>query len=195
MGRYLSLLILAAAAALSTTLLPQILALAVTLAGNFTSVLSNTRGQINLVMLVVLAWSIRADLSSAFIWAFVGGILIDLFSILPLGTSSAALLLVAYFANGVARQVYRVRIFTILAMTFLATVFIYAFSFAALLLLGNTYDPLMQLRLVLIPSLLYNLVVSVPVYALVRLVQRRVWAGGSGSRSALTRDTGDWTSP
>lgn len=194
MGRYLSILILGVAAAISTTILPQILALGVNLLGNLTPVLNNTRGQINLVMLVVLAWSIRADLSSAFVWAFVGGILIDLFSILPLGTSSAALLIIAYFVNGVARQIYRVRIFTIVAMALLASIFLYAFSFVALLLLGNHYDLPMQMRLVVIPTLLYNIVVAVPVYAIVRLVQRRVWAGRSGSTSALTFDAGARTS-
>lgn len=190
MGRYLSILILGVAAALSTTILPQLLALAVGLAGNITPVLSNTRGQINLVMLVALAWSVRADLSSAFIWAFIGGILIDLFSILPLGTSSAALLIIAYCANSIARQVYRVRIFTILALTFLATVFLYAYTFAALLLLGNEYDILAQMRLVLLPTLFYNLVACIPVYGLIRVVQRRVWAGGSQTGGSLTRPAG-----
>lgn len=190
MGRYLSILILGLAAALSTTILPQLLTLAVSLAGNVTPVLSNTRGQINLVMLVALAWSVRADLSSAFIWAFIGGILLDLFSILPLGTSSAALLIIAYFANGVARQVYRARVFTILAMTFLATVFLYAFTFAALLLLGNQYDFLAQIRMVLMPTLFYNLVVCIPVYGVIRVVQRRVWAGRPESSGGLTRTAG-----
>ncbi len=190
MGRYLSILILGVAAALSTTILPQLLALAVSLAGNITPAFGNTRGQINLVMLVVLAWSVRAELSSAFVWAFVGGILIDLFSILPLGASSAGLLIIAYFANGVARQVYRVRVFTILAMTLLATVFLYAFTFAALLLLGNQYDFLAQLRMVLLPTLFYNLVVCIPIYGLIRVVQRRVWAGGSEFAGSLTRAAG-----
>ena len=141
-------------------------------------------------MLVALAWSVRAELSSAFIWAFIGGILIDLFSILPLGTSSAALLIIAYVANGVARQVYRVRVFTILAMTVLATVFLFAFTFAALLLLGNEYDLLTQTRLVLMPTLLYNLVVCVPVYGMIRVVHRRVWTGRSETTGSLTRTAG-----
>jgi rod shape-determining protein MreD len=195
MGRYLSILILGAAAALSTTILPQLLAFVVSLAGNLTPALDNTRGQINLVMLVVLAWSIRAELSSAFVWAFIGGVLIDLFSILPLGTSSAGLLIIAYFANGVARQVYRVRIFTILAMTAVATIFFYAFSYVGLLLLGNSYDLMLQTRLVLIPSLLYNLVVCLPVYGLIRLVQRRVWTAGSETTGSLTRAGGVRLSP
>ena len=190
MGRYLSILILGVAAALSTAILPQLLALAVSLLGNVTPALNNTRGQINLVMLVALAWSVRAELSSAFIWAFIGGILIDLFSILPLGTSSAALLIIAYIANGVARQVYRVRVFTILAMTVLATVFLFAYTFAALLLLGNEYDLLTQMRLVLMPTLLYNLIVCVPVYGMIRVVQRRVWTGRSETTGSLTRAAG-----
>ena len=187
MGRYLSLLILAIAAVLSTSIVPRALDFMVALLGNLTPVLENTRGQINLVMLVVLAWSIRAELSSAFVWAFVGGVLIDLYSILPLGTTSAALMIIVYLANGFARQIYRIRVVTVVTMAALATVFMYSYTLIAVMLSGNNYDILMQIRLVLIPTILYNLAAAVPVYALVRVLQRRVWAGGSTGARPLTR--------
>ena len=101
MGRYLSILILGMAAALSTSIVPQMIGFGVAILGNVTPLLDNTRGQLNLVMLLVLSWSIRSDLTGGFIWAFVGGILIDLFSIFPLGTTSAALSVIVYMVNGV----------------------------------------------------------------------------------------------
>ena len=189
MGRYLSILILGVAAALSTSIVPQMVGLGVAILGNVTPILDHTRGQLNLVMLLVLAWSIRSDLAGAFIWAFVGGVLIDLFSILPLGTTSAALSVIVYMVNGVTRQLYRVRILTILAMTLLATVFFYTYTYFALLLSGHSYDIIMQIRLVLIPTILYNLVAVLPVYVLVRLMQRRLRANIQGTASALTHES------
>ena len=185
MGRYLSILILGMAAALSTSIVPQLIGFGVAILGNVTPLLDNTRGQLNLVMLLVLSWSIRSDLTGGFIWAFVGGILIDLFSIFPLGTTSAALSVIVYMVNGVTRQLYRVRIFTILAMTLMATIFFYTYTYFALLLGGHTYDIIMQVRLVLIPTILYNLVAILPVYVLVRLMQRRLQANMQGTTSGL----------
>ena len=189
MGRYLSILILGMAAALSTSIVPQMIGFGVAILGNVTPILDHTRGQLNLVMLLVLAWSIRSDLTGGFIWAFVGGILIDLFSIFPLGTTSAALSVIVYMVNGVTRQLYRVRIFTILAMTLMATIFFYTYTYFALLLGGHTYDIIMQIRLVLIPTILYNLVAVLPVYVLVRLMQRRLQANMQGTASGLSHES------
>ena len=187
MGRYLSLVILGIAAVLSTSILPRAIEFFVASLGNLTPILDNTRGQISLVMLVVVAWSIRAEISSALIWAFIGGILIDLFSILPLGTSSAGLIIIAYAANGFVRQIYRVRLLTIISTVFFASLGFYAYTYVALLVAGHSYDVLMQVRLVLIPTILYNLAAALPVYGFVRIVQRRVWKDDATAVSGLAR--------
>ena len=90
MGRYLSIVLLGVAAALSASLLPQVLSVVRALAGDALPWLQNTRGQLSLVMLLVLCWSLRAPLSEALTWALVGGLALDLLSVLPLGATSAA---------------------------------------------------------------------------------------------------------
>lgn len=186
MGRYLSLPILILATALSASILPQLLSFGVGLLGNVTPILSHTRGQFSLVMLLVLAWSIRSDLASGFVWALVGGILLDLYSALPIGTSAAALMIIVYAANGAAQQLYRMRIVTLLAMALLATVFFQAYTFVALLLLGLSYDIVLVIRLVFLPTVLYNLLGVLPVYAFVRLIQRRLRASAPSASGSLS---------
>lgn len=186
MGRYLSVPILVFATALSASILPQLVGFGVGLLGNVTPVLNNTRGQFSLVMLLVLAWSIRSDLLSGFIWALVGGILLDLYSAIPIGTSSAALMIIVYAANGAAQQLYRMRIVTLLAMTLFATLFFQVYTYVALLLLGLSYDILMVIRLVLIPTIIYNLVGALPTYAIVRLIQRRLRVNASSASTNLS---------
>ncbi len=192
MGRYLSVPILVFATALSASILPQLVGFGVGLLGNVTPILNNTRGQFSLVMLLVLAWSIRSDLVSGFVWALVGGILLDLYSAIPIGTSSAALMIIVYAANGAAQQLYRMRIVTLLAMTLLATLFFQVYTYCALLLLGLSYDILMVIRLVFIPTIIYNLVGALPTYAIVRLIQRRlrVNAPSSSTNLSLEADAG-----
>lgn len=186
MGRYLSVPILVFATALSASIMPQLVGFGVGLLGNVTPILNNTRGQLNLVMLLVLAWSIRADLLSGFVWALVGGILLDLYSAVPIGTSSAALMIIAYAANGAALQLYRMRIVTLLAMTLLATLFFHVYTYFALLLLGLSYDPLAAIQFVLIPTTVYNLAGALPIYATVRLIQRRLRVNATGSSTNLS---------
>ena len=192
MGRYLSVPILVFATALSASVLPQLVGFGVGLLGNVTPILNNTRGQFSLVMLLVLAWSIRSDLVSGFVWALVGGILLDLYSAIPIGTSSAALMIIVYAANGAAQQLYRMRIVTLLAMTLLATLFFQVYTYCALLLLGLSYDILMVIRLVFIPTIIYNLVGALPTYAIVRLIQRRLRfnAPSSSTNLSLEADAG-----
>ena len=174
MGRYLSIPILGLAAALSATIIPHLLGFAVAVLGSLIPIPENTRGQVSLVLLLVMTWAIRASLTDSLVWAFVGGIVMDLLSILPLGTSSFALVLIAFAINTVSRQLYQVRIISILAMTVLSTFFLQFFTWQILVSLGNSYDLLPLVRLVLMPTIVYNLVTVLPVYGFVRWMQRRL---------------------
>jgi rod shape-determining protein MreD len=55
-----------------------------------------------LMLLAVLAWSMLRGVEEGLLWAFVGGLMLDLFSGGPLGASTLALL-VASFLSGLAQ--------------------------------------------------------------------------------------------
>lgn len=187
MGRYLSIPVLGLAAILSASVIPQAISFVVALLGNITPILANTRGQVSLVMLFVLCWSIRAELLDSLIWALVGGLALDLLSILPLGASSVALLLIAFSANVVAQQLFRIRVLFLVAATPIATAFFTLYTFFALSALGASYDFMAMTSLLLIPTILYNLLAVIPLYALVRLIQRRLEGGLQIAPQSLTQ--------
>ncbi len=186
MGRYLSIIVLGLAAALSASVIPQALSIVGALAGEALPLLQNTRGQLSLVMLLVLCWSLRAPLSEALIWALVGGLALDLLSVLPLGATSAALLVLVYGIKRVSWQLLRARILLLLAVTALATILLLAYTYAALFLLGYNYDLLSAVQLMLLPTLLYNLAAVLPLYAAVRIVQSRLEIGLQVSAQSLS---------
>ena len=190
MGRYLSIVVLGMSAALSASIIPHAITFLVSLVGNFIPMLEQTRGQLSLVMLFVLCWSVRAELTESLIWALVGGLALDSLSILPLGTTSAVLILFAFFVNSVARQLFRVRILFLVAVTPAATIVLTLYTMFALALTGLNYDFFTVLRLVLIPSILYNLATVIPVYAVVRLIQRRLEGGLQIAPQSLTPGSG-----
>lgn len=177
MGRYLSLPILGMAAALSSSIIPQIISFVLALTSGIFPFLENTRGQLSLVMLLVIAWSIRSDLEGSFAWALVGGIAMDLLSILPVGISAFALILIVFVVNSISQQIYRINILMILAITVVSTLFLQFFTYLSLVILGNSYNLLALIRLILIPTLIYNLIAILPIYGFVRLIQRRLESG------------------
>ena len=177
MGRYLSIPILGLSAALTASIVPHAIDFLIAVVSTITPVLSNTRGQLNLVMLFVICWSVHAELTDCLIWALVGGIALDLLSILPMGTTSVALIVIAFSFNSIARQLFHVRLMFLIGATPIATLLLTAYTLAALAIAGNTYDILAVARLVLIPTILLNLLAVVPVYAVVRLLQRRLESG------------------
>lgn len=189
MGRYLSIGVLGLAAALSASFVPQFIAFVVALLSNFTPALNESRGHPSLVMLLVICWSLRSSLADGFVWALVGGLMLDLLSVLPIGTSSAALVIIVFVVNGVAQQLLRLRILFLLAITALATVFMTAYTIVALFLLGYSYDIPALIRLMLLPTMIFNLIAVLPLYAFVRVIQRRLAGGLQIAPHSLTLGT------
>lgn len=188
MGRYLSIPILGLAAALSASIIPHMIGFAAAALGGLAPILENTRGQISLVMLLVMTWAIRSSMTDSFVWAFVGGIAMDLLSILPLGASSFALALIVFAVSAISHQLYQVRVISILVMTALSTVFLQVFIWQILALLGSSYDLPSLIRLVLLPTIVYNLAAVLPVYGFVRWLQRRLESGLQSAPHTLAQE-------
>lgn len=159
MGVYLSLPLLVIVTALEATLLPQVRLLS---------------GQPDVVILLVIAWSVHASLDEAVIWAFVGGLLHDLLSLTPLGTTTLAMLLVIFTLDAIRRQLYSVNIVLVIGFMFAAVVVNHVVFLMVITLTGYRPDLIETIRLVILPSLTYDAALILPIYWLVRRVQNRL---------------------
>lgn len=77
--------------------------------------------QPNLMLLVVLIWSVVRGVEEGLVWGFIGGLVIDLFSGGPLGATVLALLAVALLAGqpwgqGIGSSVIRLLLLTFVAV-------------------------------------------------------------------------------
>lgn len=168
MGSFLSLPLLALAAALQVTVMPQI---------------SVFGGRPDLVLLMVSAWSLNASIEEGVIWAFVGGISKDLLSAAPIGTSVIGMVFIIFALHAVRQQLFSVGFFTLIWVSVIGTI---VQQFTVLLILVLTgFQPqfadqlgygviIDQIRVFIIPSLIYNLIGIIPVYWLIRMIQRRL---------------------
>lgn len=160
MGYYLCIPILAIAAALQSSVIPHFRLF---------------DGQLDLVFVLVMTWAVNAELEEGIFWAFIGGILQDLLSITPLGTSSAGMIVVVFALDFLRRQLFRVNLIWMTVVNMAGTFLKLSIIYLVLLFDGHGYDVLDLLRLVILPGLFFNLVLMLPVYLVVRLIQRRIY--------------------
>ncbi|MDX1994943.1 MAG: rod shape-determining protein MreD [bacterium] len=159
MGNFLSLPILVIAAALQASLGKQILLLG---------------GAPDLVFLLILSWSINAELEESVLWAFVGGICLDLLSAAPTGASIPGILIVIFGVSGLGQQVYRIGLIFLIGLVLVGSLvqqLIFAIIMATL---GYPTLTLETVTYVILPTVLYNLLLVLPVYWFVRRIQRRL---------------------
>jgi rod shape-determining protein MreD len=68
---------------------------------------------VDLVLLAVIGWAALRRFEDALVWAALGGLALDLFSVLPLGTSVAATVLAAVVASAIAGSLRTIHPFLI----------------------------------------------------------------------------------
>ncbi len=158
MGSYLSLPLLILAVAIQSGMAPQLRILG---------------GAPDLVFLFVLAWSVHARLEEGVTWALVGGILEDLLSVTPVGTSSIGLIIMVFVINQLSAQVYTISFLLLAVFTVAGTLFQQVINYILLFLAGGQIDMLADLSYVIIPTIVYNFIFIWPVYWFLRWFQRR----------------------
>ncbi len=168
---------------MATTLAILLLGLAVVIQASLSALFLPVDGGPNLVFLMVLAWSLNTNLRSGIIWALAGGLLLDLLSLLPVGTSALGLLVLVFVVSGLGTQLYRVGALWLIGLTATGTIFqemlvlilLDFYVLGGLLPSDNGFDPTWgrDFGTVVLPTLVYNLLLIAPVYGLLRRVQRR----------------------
>ncbi len=124
-------------------------------------------GQPDLVLLLVLAWAILDHEREGMAWAFVGGLLLDLLSGAPLGLSALIMVPITYLIGITEAQVYRSSVAFSLLLT-AGGVFAYHILYLLLLnaLLGYPVAWAASLRYVTIPSVLFDMILIIPILRL-----------------------------
>lgn len=120
-------------------------------------------GQPDLIVVIVLAWATLDRGQEGMVWAFFGGIILDLFSGAPLGISALVLIPIAYVVGLTEAQVYRTNIGLPILMSVLGAVGYHIIYLVLLRFFGGVALPWSQaLVYVTLPSVLFDLILIVP---------------------------------
>jgi hypothetical protein len=123
------------------------------------------QGTADLVLLVLSAWTLQERVSSAWQWSIIAVLLLSLTTALPLPALAVAYLGVTGMALIARRHVWQLPILAMLITTFTGTLIVQVVSVFTLWLEGTSLSIIEALNLVLLPSLLLNLLLAIPIYA------------------------------
>lgn len=110
----------------------------------------------DLVLIFLVGWTLLYGARESVVWAFVGGLWLDLLSGGAMGASSLALM-AAVLVAGLGGTLFFHRNIFVPALTVAASTFVYAgVHLAVLALLQDAFPVLPALERIVMPSLLYN---------------------------------------
>jgi rod shape-determining protein MreD len=124
-------------------------------------------GVADVVLLVLVSWGLQDRVKNAWIWAAIAGLMMEYVSGLPQFVPLAGYLLVMAVARVVRRRVWQTPVLAMFLVTFVGSVGSQGISLAALLASGTPLDIIDSLNLVILPGTLLNLLLALPVFALV----------------------------
>jgi rod shape-determining protein MreD len=132
-------------------------------------------GTTDLILLVLIAWAIQERSHSAWFWAFLGGSLVSIITALPFGAPLIIYLVIVLAIRLVNRRMLEFPILGMLIATILGTFFQHFTEIVVLFVDGRALPFSQSIILVTLPSVLLNLLFSLPVYALVTDLARWVF--------------------
>lgn len=126
----------------------------------------------NLMLLLVLACAVTMGMREALIWSFAGGLLVDYFSGMAMGTSSLGLLAVVALVGLAQVNVFRRGVMLPILFAFPATILFLLVTLATLRTWGYEVDVLSSLLRLGLPAALLNMVLMPLAYVLALLLER-----------------------
>ena len=145
-----------------------LLALVVILQSAVVSQMSLLAGYADLMLVILAALALKADAASAWLWAILGGIMVSFVSGMPWPVTIVGYLFVVLLAQLLRQRVWQAPLLAMFSVIFLGTLSMNLLALLVLNFLGTSLPFGDSLGLIVLPSVLLNLLFSIPVYAVVR---------------------------
>jgi hypothetical protein len=152
-----------------------LLLLAVILQSSVVSQVKLLSGYADLPLLMIGAWALQKRVKSAWHWAALGCAMLGFVSNMPWMVSVLGYLAVVFIAQTLQKRVWQAPLLAMFSVTFIGTLFLHLLSFIVLRLLDTPFVFADVIGLITLPSLLLNMLFSIPIYAFMRDLARWVY--------------------
>ena len=152
-----------------------LLLLAVILQSAVVSQVKLLSGYADLPLLVLGAWALQKRVKSAWHWAALGCAMLAFVSTMPWPVLVIGYFAVVFMAQTLQRRVWQAPLLAMFSVTFIGTLFLHLLSFTVLTSFGHTFVFADVIGLITLPSLLLNMLFSIPIYTFMRDLARWVY--------------------
>ena len=132
-------------------------------------------GSADLPLVMLAAWALQDGVDSAWHWAIATGLLVGFISGIPWVVPLAGYVVVVVISYLFQRRVWQAPLLAMFTITFLGTIIVSLLSVAALSFSGVELTISDVLGLVMLPGVLLNMLLAIPVYAVMRDLARWVY--------------------
>jgi hypothetical protein len=133
------------------------------------------KGTADLLLLAVAGWAVQKRVQTAWQWAFFAGICMELLSSLPPGAVLTGYLSTVGLALFLRQFVWQTPIIAMFVTVFSGTLLSHSISIIALRIVGDPIPIISALELITLPSLLLNLIISIPAYGVLSDLANRLY--------------------
>ena len=145
-----------------------VLGLAVILQSAILSHVTLLSGYADLLLVLLAAWALQEQVESAWHWGILAGLMIGFVSAMPLIVPLLGYLFVVLLAQILQQRVWQAPLLAMFSVTFLGTLVMNIFALSVLRFTGTQLPIGDSLGLSTLPSLLLNMLLAIPCYALMR---------------------------
>lgn len=132
-------------------------------------------GPADLVLLTMAAWCLRPRLPGAIVWAVVAGLLVGYVSQQPWWLALAAYGTAGAVAAALPRRVWDVPLLNLFAAVLVGTFIVHGAAYGYIAILQTPVSLEEALNLVILPSLVLNFLLALPIYGLMGEIARLLY--------------------
>ncbi len=132
-------------------------------------------GTADLIMLCMIAWSINERTRYSWILVFAGGLMMSYLSAMPMNGYLWMYLLIWGIIHFIKLRVWQMPLILMLFVTILGTLIISGGTLALLFLQNASVNYMDAIRRIIVPSLVMNLLIAIPIYAFLNDVVNTIY--------------------
>ena len=132
-------------------------------------------GIADLPLVMLAAWALQDHVDSGWHWATAFGLMVGFVSGIPWYVPVIGYVIVVALAQMLQRRVWQAPLLAMFSVTFMGTIIINLISFAVLRFAGVIMSLEDVLGLLVLPSVLLNMLLAIPVYTVMRDLSRWVY--------------------
>ncbi len=160
---------------MATAIAIPVLTIAVVLQTTVLSRVTLLQGPADLVLLILASWSLADRVQGAWFWAAIAGLLVGWVSSLPIWLPPLTYFAVTGFALLLRKRVWQIPILALFTSAFFGTLVIHGAAILVLTLGGIAIDFSQAFNLVILPSLLLNILLAIPVNGVISEIAQWVY--------------------